>query len=291
MSRNFLREAMKQAALYQQSSRFGVFSVGSQMTVLNTIARGPHAQRFVLPDGGRLIPDKNQRALRHEERLSLPFQTIAAEYSCEGFVNDPPLQYAGEQYSYRLALAFHMEDARNQRLKAGGIAVCVWAFSDTGRMWVPFSTTLINRDPSMLFEDTPKGTTVFLETYEGASHDPKIDHADVKDEAEAVISLMNALACSNVSSQTVAPSRTLRAVSASRGRRIDELDTYHVLMVEVPGKANGSRGDANGSHASPREHVRRGHIRRLDGKSIWVNSTVVNAGKTVGKVEKHYQVR
>ena len=291
MSRNFLREAIKQSGVYQQSSRFGVFPIGSRMTVNNTITNGPSAQRFVLPDGGRIISDKDHRALRHEERLSLPFPIIALEYNVKGLVNDPPLEQLDEQYSDRLALAFHMEDPKNPRLKLGGIGVSVWAFSDAGRMWVPFSTTIINRDPSMLLKDTPAGTTVFLETYDGVNHDPKKDHGDVRDEAEAVISLMNALACSNVSSQAVAPSRTLRAVTASRGHKINGLDSYHVLMVDAPGKAAGSRGDATGSHASPREHVRRGHIRRLDSKSIWVNSTVVNAGRTAGKVDKHYQLR
>lgn len=57
-------------------------------------------------------------------------------------------------------------------------------------------------------------------------------------------------------------------------------DSYHVLTVDlnhVSEQSNPSTG--HGTHASPREHIRRGHVRTLaSGKRIWVNDTVVNKG-------------
>ena len=66
-------------------------------------------------------------------------------------------------------------------------------------------------------------------------------------------------------------------------------DDYHVLTINVGGQGQ-REGAANGSHRSPREHLRRGHIRRLqDGRKLWVNATVVNPG--VGaKVMKDYRM-
>lgn len=45
-----------------------------------------------------------------------------------------------------------------------------------------------------------------------------------------------------------------------------------------------------GGHASPRSHLRRGHIRRLIDKNIWVNACVVGA-RSQGVIEKEYNVR
>jgi len=48
------------------------------------------------------------------------------------------------------------------------------------------------------------------------------------------------------------------------------------------------KDEGNGTHRSPREHVRRGHVRRYaDGKKIWIQSMVVNPGNG-GKVTKDY---
>ena len=46
-----------------------------------------------------------------------------------------------------------------------------------------------------------------------------------------------------------------------------------------------------GTHASPREHHRRGYWRRsASGKKVWIGPVVVNKGKTEGKIIKDYQI-
>jgi len=64
---------------------------------------------------------------------------------------------------------------------------------------------------------------------------------------------------------------------------------YHVLSVggevwDSPWSTEGS------SEGGVRSHLRRGHIRRLEAKSIWVRSTVVH-GSREGFVEKDYEVK
>jgi hypothetical protein len=101
----------------------------------------------------------------------------------------------------------------------------------------------------------------------------------------ALLSLLNALACSNVRIERSEP-RMRRKKSASAL----PFDTYHVLTVGPPG--TGPHGSLTGGHRSPREHLRRGHIRRLeDGRRIWVNATVVAAGRGAGVVTKDYAVK
>ena len=57
-------------------------------------------------------------------------------------------------------------------------------------------------------------------------------------------------------------------------------------------RSDNINGMPSGHHRSPREHLRRGHIRRLaDGRRIWVNAAIVGAGKGVGVVSKDYALR
>jgi hypothetical protein len=47
-----------------------------------------------------------------------------------------------------------------------------------------------------------------------------------------------------------------------------------------------------GTHASPRPHLRRGHVRRYDnGKRIWINDMIVNAGKGAYNPRDEYRVK
>lgn len=67
-------------------------------------------------------------------------------------------------------------------------------------------------------------------------------------------------------------------------------DSYHVLTVssEVPAPSAGTARQPV-EHRSPREHLRRGHYRRLaSGREVWINSMTIGAGSSSGKVSKDY---
>lgn len=68
----------------------------------------------------------------------------------------------------------------------------------------------------------------------------------------------------------------------------NERDTYVEYVVDLSKPYTQSGVSGGGSHASPREHVRRGHYRTRNGKRYFVRSTVVNEG-AIGKVEKSYK--
>lgn len=94
-----------------------------------------------------------------------------------------------------------------------------------------------------------------------------------------------ALACTNVTTDVIRPNREARAA-----RPASTLFDYHVLMIR-PGAEHATSEDHGGTHASPRTHLRRGHIRRLAwGPRIWVNSCVVNPS-AIGTVNKDYRVK
>jgi hypothetical protein len=106
----------------------------------------------------------------------------------------------------------------------------------------------------------------------------------------AVLELVVALGCKNVTHQELTP-RRLNKSAKKRGAL--PFDSYRVLSVVTNGKAekivatNGAGGDRH----SPREHMRRGHIRTCaSGVKTWVQPTVVNAG--IGSVlNKDYKIK
>ena len=103
--------------------------------------------------------------------------------------------------------------------------------------------------------------------------------------ATRLLGFLNALACSNVRAERSPADRQPKRA----GNGVLPFDDYHVLTISVAGRAQRD-GVADGSHRSPREHLRRGHIRRLqDGRKLWVNATVVNPG-VGGKVTKDYRL-
>lgn len=104
----------------------------------------------------------------------------------------------------------------------------------------------------------------------------------------AVLGLVEALACSNVTHEPL-PVRKLNKSAAKRGAL--PFDEYQVLVINTSKKEQKKTKGLGGERHSPREHVRRGHIRTYEsGKKIWVESMVVNGG--IGSViNKDYKVK
>jgi hypothetical protein len=65
--------------------------------------------------------------------------------------------------------------------------------------------------------------------------------------------------------------------------------TYHVL--KLPAHVSRSGGVPVGSHASPRFHVRRAHIRKLSSGTLTFVRQCFVGDKTLGTVQKHYEVQ
>jgi hypothetical protein len=85
---------------------------------------------------------------------------------------------------------------------------------------------------------------------------------------------IEAFSCSNVVSIKHSAPKLINEKRKKKGKV--PFFSYHTL--HITGEYTKSENDANqkGTHASPRLHLRRGHIRRLsDGRRVWVSSCVV----------------
>lgn len=224
------------------------------------------AQKFILPLGGVLLEDDELKALDGAEALRLPHPYVALEY--------PPKEGGAKMITF----------AREHQDSAS-IAVTPVFYTEANGCWTSFPTFYIPANPQNAIEGRHQGKAhlTFIaptSVKDAASKQVCIDAASI------VLAFLNALQCSNVHIARSEPRKASKKVKAAL-----PFDTYHVLTIDVPGKA-GERGGSSGPHRSPREHLRRGHIRRLaDGRKIWVNATVVAAGRSSGKVTKDYRLR
>jgi hypothetical protein len=103
---------------------------------------------------------------------------------------------------------------------------------------------------------------------------------DSEAEIRAVLELLEALSCSNVRTAK------FRAKNASKRPIKDPYKdhVYNILMVDnIPLGASKEVVSQESDHSKesrhPREHLRRGHIRRLQsGEKVWVQAHIVNPG-------------
>jgi hypothetical protein len=211
------------------------------------------AVKFILPTGGRVLVDPSLRGLAGVDRLCLPFPTIALEFA---------LDDGGKHVVLAREAGDNLEMQR---------VIC------TGKdAWTPTCTL---RTPRENWRDDVGLPVVFVD-------DPECPWDIAIEAPVAVISMLNALACSNVHIERSAATKTRKAL---RKKGALPFDDYHILTVDAYARSNGPGSGPSGR--SPREHLRRGHIRRLEsGACIWVNATVVNAG-IGGKISKDYALK
>lgn len=231
------------------------------------------AQKFILPDGGRLYDDPEYRALDENEPLRLPFPVIALEYLRTGKCEE------GKERSSK-AIVLAREHIVN--IDKHVIVVLPVCWFDKMMVWVPFPEIVLPVtnyiDRNIICEKGSK--YVPIRAYSNNKH---IGLDDYSNELRALLSFINVLHCSNV--------RMERAESRTKLTRTSKtalpFDSYYVLKIENTRTESASSG--NSTHRSPREHLRRGHIRRLQtGVRVWVNAAIVCAGKGAGIVKKDY---
>jgi len=126
---------------------------------------------------------------------------------------------------------------------------------------------------------------------------------NTQDDVKTTLHFATAMSCSNVSTEKLTPPPLVNKKRLSKGKA--PLFEYHVLNLDVVHQdahahssgaldfSDSAEISGGGSHASPRQHLRRGHMRRLGekhgNKVIWVNATVVGKSHK-GVIEKSYEL-
>jgi hypothetical protein len=110
---------------------------------------------------------------------------------------------------------------------------------------------------------------------------------DARDEAMALLQACAVLNCENVGTRDIEAPGKLNKARIAKGKQ--PFFSYKVLSIAADRPADTS-SDGTGTHASPRLHLRRGHLRRLPGKTVWVRAAVIGSGSAAGVVSKDYRL-
>lgn len=279
-------------------------------TVCNSMRTGV---KFQVPDGGRILTDSLDFL---PERIRLPYPEICIEYAyrdgssgmAPGFVASPERvlicreitaeEIAAENKKRFASGIYNAESgpfimftyvARQKALDLPG-----------GHMWGPGAAWCLfpqRRDDahSLTAQGLHKSEVGFLaEDFQGwrdyvERNGRKVEEVlsyDYMTEIPVILSLVQALSCTNVTQATIAAPDKLNKHRARAGR--PPFFEYKILEIEAPA-ASIKTPDQGGTHASPKMHLRRGHIRRLSKGNIWINSMVVGRA-SAGTVVKDYRV-
>jgi hypothetical protein len=111
---------------------------------------------------------------------------------------------------------------------------------------------------------------------------------DIGAEAFCVLELIEALTCSNVNISTIQIPKPGVNERRLRDGKIPLYDTK-ILTLTAPNTTKQRGETLGGTHASPRTHLRRGHIRVVpSGFSVWVQAHSVGRE---GGIKKSYKIK
>jgi hypothetical protein len=280
------------------------------------------AEVFILGEHGELLDRSKVRPEVPGLIFKPPYPVVALEYSAAKKDWGSSV-YTEARSSRRIALAWEWQDdlpplskALASQINRPGVVIASVAYFDDQRAWMPVaaagfmpydgdyipaaaSSDFLN---DMLSEGRVSPKQAAQRSFECepipllpeaimamlGEHGPEkaMDflRADLMDEANAYMDLCTALACKNVSAVRHPASNALNRARAAAGK--PKLKDFHLL--EVAG-GSGLPGSNGGGGSSPRAHLRRGHIRRLDANRVtWVNATIVSGRG--GFVDKQYSV-
>lgn len=228
---------------------------------------------FALPEMGYVLGEPKQGELLHYPKiLRLPFLIVNLEYIRWGI---PCVILAVE---------------KNRLLSEQQAEQAVWfaLFCRRGDgHWAALLSTQMLVDQGATL---PRALTKIIDPswkqmLQDASPEARLHETTAP--GQVLCQFLSALECKNVAIEDEPVDPKLQKSRRLRGK--PPLKDYKVLTLKAgPRVIRRGAGDPV-SHASPRMHLRRGHIRRLPNGNVWVNSTVVNPEATE-RLDKSYRV-
>lgn len=253
------------------------------------------ATHFQIPDGGRILDD-NLRGIRGQQMdIVLPFPEITVSFALPASHHKdiPGLPVIATR---RMPIAFESGDNVNMVSVYRADEVDMWSVSPVGirfnrKNWEPtdqdipgtFGTISDTMDagktprfvgkPFIILESYVN-ELIKLHGYDDAMRIAMDDNADIG----SIFELIEALSCKNVGHEPISKVESKVNERRAKSGKLPLFD-IHTLTIEAPGRTGPRREHQGGTHASPREHRRRGHIRRMpNGEKKLIFPVIVNPG-------------
>lgn len=251
--------------------------------ILSVIERFRNEKKFLLPDRGRILND-NLKGLA--DIIRLPYDKVVLEY--EGLDTsqiDTITRGLVQPISLKTIVCAEQIDESTIMLNPQ-----IYSFKSdkqytrvVSEFWqsLPFRT-YISKDLSNLSFDIKERISNDIEIgliFIGNRIKDRICPDDFykdlnKDFIFSALELIEALTCINVEHKQITPRKN------SKRSRLSSLqfDEYRILTIKKSQKIENA-SVVSFDKRKPREHLRRGHIRKLSSnKNVWVNSTIVCPG-------------
>lgn len=286
--------------IYRQHGKETGLLVNTFLKLLNT------SVKFILPEDGIFI-DRDKFSERIINETHLPYPVIACEFksSNRAFNESQNTLRSSKRIALAIDSKFFNKDAEP------GCLIWPISYLDELKTWeiswvgvsLPYGKADVNSQ-TYNKETMDHGAIINypikvmylgeagygnLKNLEGKGFTEKQINEqisiDVFDELRAVVELSNILNCKNIEKEDIKQPEKLNKKRREK-KRLPFFD-YKVLKVK-----NNQRVDATSSESarqSPRQHMRRGHIRHLKDKNIWVSSCIVGSSNK-GLIIKDYLV-
>lgn len=229
-------------------------------------------EKITLPKGGMLFYDPDLKALDTTIPLRLPYPAIVLEHEGQNWKHpDKPANF-----NKTIILAKEMTTADGV---VDSIVVMNILHATDKNKWYVVPPLILPSTGYLQTQDD--GTLKIL-----AQSDPRYNGTSslVSPSIAILLQFLNVLSCSNVGME-----KTKQDKPNAKLKSALPFDDYWVLQLNPISNSKNAKG-LQSTHHSPREHLRRGHIRRLQsGVKVWVNAHIVAAG-TLGKITKDYKL-
>lgn len=217
---------------------------------------------FSLPKGGCIFNDGLKGLVN--TKLRLPFECISVEYQFED-AKDCVLILARQSQEVpesKIILFCAFSKDGKWRITDGEVEISP-EFGDYGVevIFTPFSDEITPSDEDKHFANNYM--------------------------AYPVLEMLEALSCTNVEITTGQKENKPLNDRRIKSGKLPLLETK--ILTIKPHHSKGTGTATGGTHSSPRQHLRRGHIRRIESGNIWVNSCIVGDSKK-GIIKKSYKV-
>lgn len=266
------------------------------------------AQHFAIPDGG-VVFDDNRKGIKGLD-VRLPFPCVTIEY----FGSPKKTLVIAKEIS--VAEFYELSEKNGIPLAAinevvaessSDLFIVIYALFDTHGRWMPVPVSVVipskwdslNKDEIGVKNSLMCGGVHFV-LLPSRIHPLVLDVGEneairrltllIGSGVKALLEFIEALSCKNIEFATIQSAPTA-AESAKRAKK-GKLPIYETKVLSLKTTENKSALKSTGlraGHASPRQHLRRGHIRRLESGNIWVNSCIVGDASK-GVVHKSYEV-
>lgn len=270
------------------------------------------AVHFVIPDEGKIL-DNRGRTL-HGKDINLPFDKITIEFFVRGKEPMPEYTVASHHTEKDTKCLVYAENDNGNIYIVGMYSKHqegsgeVWVISEPIPNIKPTRydrrDTLLNSLASEVGRDKADYMTCIVGCCDAVnSKKSEVDFGDTYDTcsyvfshplrastvaAWAVVELVEALSCKNISLENYQESSQSNSKRIKKGK-LPFYETKMLVVNTILPTLTATKSTRNGYHSSPRQHLRRGHIRRLPSGNIWVNSCVVG-DHSRGRIEKQYVV-